>query len=267
MKPLPLYEPKVETSAFALRYSWTGWPSGKAFAQRPTNLIVDTKPRWEGDGLRVLEHRWTDELVQILFSCTPDVAPEFVAARAKGRLDHALRTAGIDMPFSRKVAIRAVGDNTRRDIEMYVERQVAKERFVDPRFAAKLKDLTIVDPSVDLSEPAESARGRYWYNLHLVLVVDAHAPIHDLETLRQIRDSFFKIAAKKEHSVSRLAVMPDHVHAALRGNPSESPMEIAFAYQNNLAYMAGQKRIWSPGCYVGTFGEYSTQAVRNRVEE
>ena len=108
MKPAPLYEPRVEDAAYALRYSWTGWPSGKAFAQCPTNLIVDTKPLWEGDGLRVLEHRWTEELVQILFSCTPDVSPEFVAARAKGRLDHALRTAGIDMPFSRKVAIRAV---------------------------------------------------------------------------------------------------------------------------------------------------------------
>ena len=55
MKPLPLYEPRVEDGAYALRYSWTGWPSVKVFLQCPTNLILDTKPLGEGDGLRVLE--------------------------------------------------------------------------------------------------------------------------------------------------------------------------------------------------------------------
>jgi hypothetical protein len=70
----------------------------------------------------------------------------FVAARAKGRLDHALRKAGLAMPFSRKVALRTVGDNTRRDVEAYIERQVAKERFVDPAFAAAMAEFTVVNP-------------------------------------------------------------------------------------------------------------------------
>ena len=58
----------------------------------------------------------------------------------------------------------------------------------------------------------------------------------------------------------------DHLHAAMRGQPGESPLEIVFTYQNNLAYMTQQGRIWSPGFYVGTFGEYSMQAVRNTQE-
>lgn len=264
MSPAPLYQPTIQDAAYQLRYAWTGWPLGRSFTRQPMELVEATKPLWEGDGMRVLEYRWTDELVQILFSCTPDLSPEFVAARAKGRLDHALRSAGVTLPFSRKVAIRAVGDNTRRDVEAYIERQVRKQRFVDPTFAGRMHELTVADSTVDLSEPTESARGRYWYNLHLVLVVDGHSPVSDIGVLRQLRVAFGRIAAKKEHAVSRLSVMPDHLHAAIRGQPSESPLEIVHSYQNNLAYMTQQGRIWGTGFYVGTFGEYSMQAVRNQ---
>ena len=47
----------------------------------------------------------------------------------------------------------------------------------DPRVADAMAELTVVDPTVNLSAPAESARGRYWFNLHLVLVVAEHARI------------------------------------------------------------------------------------------
>jgi hypothetical protein len=131
MRPAPFYQPRIEDGAYQLRFSWTGWPSSGPFSSSPSHLIENTKPLWETDGLRVLEHRWTDKLVQILFSTTPDVSPVFVAARAKGRLDHAIRAAGLRLPFSRKVAIRSIGDNTRSDVEAYIARQLPKERFID----------------------------------------------------------------------------------------------------------------------------------------
>jgi REP element-mobilizing transposase RayT len=265
MPPTPLYPTDAAEAAYQLRFAWTGWPSSKRFPGLPVQLIERTKPLWEQDGLRVLEHRWTEEMVQILFSTRPDVSPVFSAARAKGRLDHALRQEGLDMPFSRKVAVRSVGDNSRRDVEAYIERQVDKERFIDERFAKTITEMTVVNPQVDLSQPSESARGRYWYNLHLVLVVDGRVRLADLELLRVLRDAFFTIANKKQHAVSRLSVMPDHLHAAIRAQPEESPAEIAFSYQNNLAYLARRGRIWRAGYYVGTFGEYTMQAVRNRT--
>lgn len=176
--PKALYQPEVADGAYQLRYAWTGWPSpGCSFAERPVQLIEQTKPHWEQDRLRVLEYHWADECVQILFSTTPDVAPTFLAQRAKGRLDHAMRSAGVRVPFSRKVAVRSVGSNTRRDVEAYLERQVVKEQFVDKKFARRMGELTVVNPSVDLSQPTESNRGRYWYNLHLVLVVEQNARI------------------------------------------------------------------------------------------
>jgi REP element-mobilizing transposase RayT len=263
--PTPLYHPKPDGGAYHLRYSWTGFASGGSFAQRPIAAIEDTRSAWERDGLRVLEYRWTDELVQILFSATPGISPERLAARAKGRLDHALRQAKIDLPFSRKVSVRAVGDNTRRDLEEYLKRQVDEEQFADERCAASIGRLQFVDPRVNLSIQAESARGQYWYNLHLVLVARDRGRIRDPQVLQRLRDAFLRIAAKNKHTVGRLAVMPDHLHAMVRPQIGESPLEIVFGYQNNLAYMLDQGRIWSDGYYVGTVGEYSMAAVRKNT--
>ena len=260
--PVPQYDLRRADAAFQLRYSWTSWASDSTFTTQPIELIEQTRSLWETDSLKILESRWTTELIQILFSASRDVSPVFVAARAKGRLDHALRQAGLNLPFSRKVAVRSVGDNTRDDVEAYVARQVVKEQFVDPRWSAVLSEFTVVNEAVDLSQPTETARGRYWYNLHLVLVVDGRCRLSDLNVFRTLRDGCFKIAAKKGHLLSRVSVMPDHLHLALRANPEESPNDVAFAYQNNLAYMANLGRLWQDSFFVGTFSEYTTQAIR-----
>lgn len=260
--PNPPYDPRTANTAYQLRYSWTGWPSAKTFPVQPLALIEQTKPAWETDGLRVLESRWTTELVQILFSVRPEVSPVFLASRAKGRLDHALRQAKHEAPFSRKIAVRAVGDNTRDDIEAYIERQVIKEQFVDPRWEASLAEFTVTNAAVDLSKPAESVRGRYWHNLHLVLVVDDCHRLSDLGVFRTIRESCLRIAGTNGHALSRLSVMPDHLHLVLRGKPEESPNDIASVYQNELTDMTNLGRFWRDSFYVGTFSEYTTQAVR-----
>ena len=170
------------------------------------------------------------------------------------------------MDFSRKVAVRSIGDNTRREVEGYIAGQVEKEQFADEIFAKAMAEFTIVNPEVDLSRPSESACGRYWYNLHLVLVTEQRLRCSDRETLQSLRDGCMQIAAKKGHAVSRLSVMPDHLHLALRPAIEESPVDVVFAYQNNLAFLLGQKRVWQDSYYVGTFGEYTMQAVRKLAQ-
>ena len=188
----------------------------------------------------------------------------FFAARVKGRLQHALRVSGRTTKFSRKVGFRTIGDNHRHDVEAYIERQVEEERFVDPRFQNSLRKFTVVCPEVDLSKPTETRSGRYWYNLHLVLVTQHRYRIVEPDRLATLRDMSFKIGMKKEYEISRLAVLPDHLHLSLRGNIEHSPEEIALAYLNNLAYAMGQNAIWQRGYYAGTFGEYDLDAVRRK---
>ena len=129
-------------------------------------------------------------------------------------------------------------------------------------------ELFIVDnDGVNLAEPSETTSGRYWYNLHLVLVVAGRQPIVDQQQLATIRNRSFQIANKKGHRIRALAVMPDHLHVALRGNVEHSPQEIALTFQNNLAYALGQREVWNRHYYVGTFGEYNMNAIRRRATE
>jgi REP element-mobilizing transposase RayT len=181
--------------------------------------------------------------------------------RVKGRLQHALRKCGMPVEFSRKVSFRSLGENTSDVVERYIRGQVGKGDFADPRFREIMRRFTIVSDDVRLAEPSESNSGRYWYDLHLVLVVADRFRITDPEQLGRIRDAVLTVAAEGGHRIAALSVMPDHVHMALRGNIERSPEEIALAFQNGLARAAGC-RVWQDGFYVGTFSEYDLDVIR-----
>jgi REP element-mobilizing transposase RayT len=76
---------------------------------------------------------------------------------------------------------------------------------------------------------------------------------------------FFKAARQKGHRISRLALLPDHLHATLGCGFDESPEEVALGYMNNLAFVHGMKPIFCNSYYVGTFGDYDIRAIRRRA--
>lgn len=248
--------------AFALHYDWTGWPTaGTTLPPETVAVARETASLWEKDGLRLLKPHATAEMVQILFSVTPKVSPTFFCMRVKGRLQHALRKCGTPVDFSRKVSFRSLGENTSDVVEHYIRGQVGKADFADPRFRETMRRFTVVSDDARLAEPSESNSGRYWYNLHLVLVVADRFRVTDPEQLGRIRDAAFAVAAEGGHRIAALSVMPDHVHMALRGNIEHSPEEIALVFQNGLARAAGC-RVWQDGFYVGTFSEYDLHVIR-----
>lgn len=215
---------------------------------------------WEEDGLRVLEKFPTNKRVLITFSARPGVAPVLLATRAKGRLQHAYRTlGGVPCKFSRKLSVRSVGDSRTEDVR---RQQVGEEPLLDPDLRALLTRFT-VECDVDLGTATRTMSGRYWYNLHLVLITSERYRIVDEAGLTILRDQSFRIAKKKGYAIASLALMPDHLHVALRGNIEHSPHEIALAYQNNLAHALDRGRIWQATYYVGTFGEYNMNAIRH----
>ncbi len=258
----PLYSSRNLRPAFALRYDWTGWPAAGTFF--PPTLADEaraTAPAWEADGLRLLELRASPDRIQILFSATPSVSPVFCCQRAKGRLQHTLRKGGARTEFSRKVSFRSLGENTSDVVENYIRKQVGKGEFADPRFRDLMRRFTTIRDDVRLAEPSEVRSGRYWYNLHVVLVAADRYRISVPERLQEIHDAAFVTAAEGGHRIAALAVMPDHVHMAVRGNVGRSPEEIALAFQNALARAAGC-RAWQDGYYAGSFSEYDLDVIR-----
>jgi REP element-mobilizing transposase RayT len=202
-----------------------------------------------------------------MVSTTPQVAPVTLATRVKGRIQHHCRRAGTPIDFSRKLAVRSLGDPIRAEVEGYIRNQVPNEDLADERFREMLASFTVVNPKVDLSAPTETNSGRYWYNLHLVLVVSQRNRIGDPTILARIRDTALRIRDKKGYAASRLAVLPDHLHVAFRGTIDQAPETIALSFLNNLAHALGQGPLWQAGYYAGTFGEYSMAAVRRKVAE
>lgn len=263
----PLYSPKtLEKPSFHLRFTWTGWPTaGEEFPPQPSEEFFNELNKvWRSDGIRFLEPAWASHQIQLTCSVLPTVSPIFFTSRVKGRLQHALRTANRPVQFSRKVGFRAIGDNSREEVEAYIAKQVTKERFVDPRFVELLDQFTVQYPNVHLQEPVATASGRYWYNVHVVLVTESRMRFTDEASLAQLSALCDAIAAKKGYRVSARSVMPDHIHIALGGDIEQSPQEIALAFMNNTAYGFGQKNIWRPSYYVGSFSEYDMGAVRGR---
>ena len=262
--PAPLYLAHNLNPAYLLRYSWAAFPANgtRLPAHPPDGLLDLLSSSWEADGIRLLEHRWDAQRVQATFSTTPRVAPDFLAARAKGRLQHALRQAGIGASFARNFSVRAIGNNTRETVGRYVHDQVQRGDFADPKYREGLKLAGWTNPEIDLRQPIETARGRYWYVLHLVLVTSDRYRIDAETTARVVSEGCRAVAAKHCYQLSCVAVMPDHLHLVLQGAPADSPEKIALCFQNNLAWLLGQVRVWESNYYAGTTGEYTMHAVR-----
>jgi REP element-mobilizing transposase RayT len=265
MQPTPIYQPANLNPAYQLRFSWTGFPArGTRF---PANVSLDEMDEltaaWESEGIRVLEHRWTAEQIQATLSVVPQVSPIFLAARVKGRLQHAMRKRGQPVAFARNFSVRSLGDATREAVENYVRRQVERADLVDPAYREQLRRCMWHDRAVDLSKPSNSSSALYWYNLHVVLISCERYRMGAKETAQTVRDTCRAVAAKHEYGISTLSVMPDHLHIAMRGNLAHSPEQIALRLQNNTAWKLGQVKFWEHNYYAGTFGEYTMHAVRS----
>lgn len=264
MTPQPHYLAEDIDPNYRLYYDWTGWPSKTSLPAEPDDPFFDAlADQWEGDGIRPLEWNWSSQQVQLCASVQPSVAPVTLAARLKGRLQHALRKAGTPVKFSRKLSVVTVGESSSQKVGTYIEGQVDREEFADPAFAEFLEQFTVCNTAVDLSDATKTGSGRYWYNLHIVLVCRDRYRVTDEDSLTTLRDGSLKISEKKGHRIARLSVMPDHLHMALRGDVSQSPEEIALAYMNNLAHLMGQVLFFEPSYHVSTFGEYDMWAIRS----
>lgn len=251
--PAPIYTAENSKAAYQLNWSLA------LFWRAPiqdANWLTDLKATTEPDGVRILEHRFVkSDVSQFLLSTRPDVAPKRQVWSVKGRLQHLVQSTR-PKAFQRNYGLRTLGSTSRDVIEHYVREQVAHHPPADPRVRAMLDALQVDNQHVDLSTPCRTTHAIYWYNLHVCFVSDGRCREIRRETLAAIRAMILRAAEKKQHRLSRAAILPDHVHLTLGCNVDESPGEVALSYMNNLAYACGSKRIFAPGYYVGTFGEY-----------
>ena len=248
-----------------LFHSWSGWPAASAFSPSPPAAFFEAlSEAWKADGLELHSRAWTPEQIQLTFQTAPHVAPVFLAARVKGRLQHALRQAAMSCEFSRKTAVRSLGDNRSPEVEGYLRQQAIRAELADERYRATLQAAGFEDAAVDLSAPTETTKGRYWFNLHLVAVTADRFRIGKEDFLDKVRAGVFAWAEETGCRLKAFAPMPNHVHVAARGNPERSPLELAEALWRRLNQAAGCC-LMGENLYAGTFSEYGVGAVRGRT--
>ncbi|NOY75468.1 MAG: hypothetical protein GXP32_06715 [Kiritimatiellaeota bacterium] len=251
---------KITNSLF---YSWHGFASGDStFSENAENIARSCVPEWKNDGFDLLKFNLKPKLIQILCGVVPTTPPVEFARKMKGRLDHAFRKSGNPTRFSRAVGFRSLGGNTSKIVSRYIAGQVAKEDLVDERFRLVLSEFTRSADDVKLSDAMNTNRGRYWFNLHIVLVAgERNIRISKDETFEKITTLLPRIAAKNGCELSDHSIMPDHIHIALKGNPKMSPVDIGLSFLNNLWYMLNLGAVWKREFYVGTFSEYSLREI------
>lgn len=260
----PIYRPNGFTPAYCLRWVWTGWPSSNPFPHVDADLLESVLPLWEDDGIRLLEKSLRPDQWSITVSTRPSIPPSKIVARLKGRLDHAMRKTGIPISFSRKVSLRSVGDNVESQVREYIANQVEAAEFVDDSFAIAIAPYSRSWLERDTGEPLIVASGRYWYQLHIVLVTDHRYRYRTIDSIAAVDAAVQAVAASRGYLVGSLAVLPDHVHVHLRGLCQESPEEIVHAFQNGVADRVKISTFWQPTYYVGTVGVYNMRAIRQR---
>lgn len=243
-----------------IHYAWTGWPMEGA-SLPPLPDLAPLITAWRADGFRLLAHDAGPSRIMLTFDADARVAPTLLAQRVKGRLNNALRLAGTPATFSRKVSIRTLGENISEVVEDYLRDQLKHVDLCDDRYRQLLADAAFEDPGVSLADPAETGSGRYWNNLHVVLVTADRYRIGRPDVVHGIRDR----ARDTGFAFKAIAVMPDHLHVALRSPPTLSPLDVGVALQNATAKAMGC-RLWQYGFYAGTFSEYNLAVVRQRAQ-
>lgn len=256
------YDAKQVDPAYSLRFVWFAWLTAGIDSEWPIGLSSRIEAMWESDGLRVLSAHRKKNQVAVTFSAKPSVCPILLAQRAKGRLSYQLRKEGIQHEFSRKFAVRSIGENTNSDVAIYIAGQIKKEQFVDPRFAEMLSRFCLRWDDVDLSLPWEAKRSRYWYDLHLVLVTEERFRISAESIFERILERLLFVRDREGHLFKSLQLMPDHLHLLLRANVEHSPAQVSEMFQNETANAIGF-RVWKDTYYVGTTGEYNMNAIRH----
>lgn len=251
-----MYSPETVRIVNNLKFDWSGWIL-EHFPETLPLALESCSELWENEGFTLCKWKVAGNKCHCLFNVSPTVVPTFLTQRVKGRLQHALRKLGTPVKFKRNFGFRSLGDNDCEIVRGYINRQVAKSDYLDPRFKDWLDQFHYTANQKFLKDPFVNAHGFYWYHLHVVIVIkDRRFPMTRDETFQTVRKICLETAAGNGHCIAALSVMPDHIHMALRGNVAMSPQDICLNFMNSLSVALGDIRCWDEKCYAGTFGSY-----------
>jgi REP element-mobilizing transposase RayT len=70
-----------------------------------------------------------------------------------------------------------------------------------------------------------------------------------------------RASRQKQHRLSRLSLLSDHLHLVAGIPFDQSPQDVALGYMHNLAFAHDMQPVFCSSYYVGTVGEYDSGAI------
>lgn len=128
-------------------------------------------------------------------------------------------------------------------------------------------------------EPKSTSGAVYSANYHLVW-----CPKYRRKTLTgsiaiRLSELIKEVAEKWELQIITFEVQPDHVHLFVSAPPKFSPAKLAQLFKGTTSYVlrlefpelkgaiGKANTLWSPGYYVGTAGNVSSQTIRKYIDD
>ncbi len=261
----PIYLPDNCSAAFQL--NWSVAVFGKINFPSADGWIEPLQRATEIDAVRILEFQITSpHVAQFLVSTRPDVSPSDIVRSIKGRWQYILRSQHPSV-FRRNYFIGSVGAANSETLNDYVARQVARHPMVDERVTAKLELLQFQDRTVNLGEEQIGSHGKFVHGLQVV--VENACGWHEIrdEVLAGSREMIVRASASKGWRLARIGLLSNHIHILLGCSMSDSPASVALSLLNNLAYAQGMTPAFRFSYYVGTFGPYDRNAIRQMIRD
>jgi REP element-mobilizing transposase RayT len=247
--------------AYQLRWGVTVFWKKPAFSD---DWLATLRTATTPDGVRILRHRFIGpDCSQFLISTRPPTKPSTIIWSIKGRLQNLIRDER-PLALQRNYDVRSVGSTKLDKIESYVARQLQHHAIDQDQRTSDFRDLQFVDPEIDLSQPGFTAHGRHSCNLHIVFVLSRSESGIDQTGWVTVRDMIRKASAAKEHRLSRLGIVPDHLHMTLGVHPDDAPAEVALSYMNNIGFALGMRPVLMHSCYIGGVEAYDLGSVKSR---
>lgn len=254
----PIYKAENIRIAYQLNWSLSVFWRESPFSD---DWLLALQSVTETDGVRILEHRFVTSTCSLfLISTLPEVLPQEIPRSVKGRLQYIVRDRW-PKAFQRNYDLRSVGSTSREKVEAYVASQLQHHLPENSRLRAELADLQVIRPDVDLSRPRFAAHARYWCNLHLVLVHDWRLRETRPSQWLRVRTMILKASEQKGWLLSRLGLVPDHLHLTFGLPPDAAPQSTALSLMNNIAFTYGMQPVLMKSCFMATFGEYDLGAI------
>lgn len=197
------------------------------------------------------------------------------ASKLKGRVSKWLREGlQLEQPvnlLSKGYFACTVGKSNSKAVEKYLSSQGEHHgydrRKLPPVFVDQYQ-LSVAD-KMRISAKHATVVAQF----HLVLATSARRGILGSQEGRMIANEWRSLQNDLRIALLKVSFVPDHIHIALRTHPAVSPVNIAVALMNSAQgcvqqemIIAGMERLWTPGAYLGSYGDLASAQIRKYIE-